>query len=169
MDDRARGALDGVAPIEAAGVTVSVTPRFDRAVLRGDAAAFGVGLPDQVGSVAERDAGAVLCLGPDEWLALAIPGGAVLRVAGAGAAVDVGHRQTALDITGRLAAALLNAGCPLDLHVTAFPPGSCTRTVCGKAEIVLWRRAAERFHVEVARSYAAYLWAFLAENARGLR
>jgi sarcosine oxidase gamma subunit len=40
--------------------------------------------------------------------------------------------------------------------------------VLAKAEIVLWRRAPRLFHVEVARSYAAYLRAFLQEAACGL-
>ena len=77
------------------------------------------------------------------------------------AAVDVGHRQVALLVTGAQAEELLNAGCPLDLHVSQFPVGACTRTLLGKTEIVLWRRGAEQFHVEVARSFAFYAWTFL--------
>ncbi len=42
-----------------------------------------------------------------------------------------------------------------------------TRTIFDKAEIVLWRRAATTFHVEVWRSFAPYLAASLAEAARG--
>jgi sarcosine oxidase subunit gamma len=85
-----------------------------------------------------------------------------------GAVVDIGHRQAALLVSGPRAGTLLNAGCPLDLHESAFPAGRCARTVLAKAEIVLWRRAPRLFHVEVARSYAAYLRAFLQEAACGL-
>ena len=35
----------------------------------------------------------------------------------------------------------------------------CTRTVFGKAEIVLWRIAPEVFHLDVARSFVPYVWA----------
>ena len=42
----------------------------------------------------------------------------------------------------------------------------CTRTVFGKAEIVLWRTAAETFRIEVARSFAPYVWACLEEARR---
>jgi sarcosine oxidase subunit gamma len=63
---------------------------------------------------------------------------------------------------------LLNAGCPLDLDLAAFPVGMCTRTVLAKAEIVLWRTSAEVFHVEVWRSFASYVTEYLAEAAREL-
>jgi sarcosine oxidase, subunit gamma len=33
----------------------------------------------------------------------------------------------------------------------------CTRTMYDKAEIVLWRRAPDRFHLEVWRSFARYV------------
>jgi sarcosine oxidase subunit gamma len=42
----------------------------------------------------------------------------------------------------------------------------CTRTVLGKAEIVLWRTAPDIFRIEVWRSFAAYVWLFL-DEARG--
>jgi sarcosine oxidase subunit gamma len=44
----------------------------------------------------------------------------------------------------------------------------CTRTMCAKAEIVLWRPAPEVFRVEVWRSFASYLTQFLAEAVRGM-
>ncbi len=53
--------------------------------------------------------------------------------------VEVSHRQIALEVSGPHAAAVLNAGCPLNLDLSAFPVGMCTRTVFAKAEIVLWR------------------------------
>jgi len=71
-------------------------------------------------------------------------------------------------VEGADAAALLNAGCPLDLDEAAFPVNACTRTLLGKAEIVLWRMAPERFHVEAGRSFMPYLRAFLREAALGL-
>ena len=61
---------------------------------------------------------------------------------------------------------LLSAGCPLDLHLRAFPVGMCTRTLLAKAPIVLWRTAAEEFHLEVWRSLAPYVQQLLREVAR---
>ncbi|MBS0416620.1 MAG: sarcosine oxidase subunit gamma family protein [Proteobacteria bacterium] len=119
---------------------------------------------------------AALWMGPDEQLIL-VPvtdGGAVvaqLREAlGAlpHSLVDVSHRQLALEVSGPTAQTLLNAGCPLDLHPSAFPIGMCTRTVLGKADIVLWRTGPDSFHVEVWRSFADYVARFLAEAAREL-
>jgi sarcosine oxidase subunit gamma len=81
--------------------------------------------------------------------------------------VDVSHRQIGLIASGPAAARVLNAGCPLDLGLKAFPVGFATRTLFDKVEIVLWRRAAVTFHVEVWRSFAPWLAASLAEAARG--
>ena len=148
------GPLAGLAPIRAARVSVTAGPISERLVLRGAVP----GLPATVGSSVERDGCAVLCLGPDEWLVLG-------AWDGAGPVVDVGHRQVALLVSGADAAELLGAGCPLDLHPSQFLVGACTRTLLGKAEIVLWRRGPELFHVEVARSFASYAWAFLQQAA----
>ena len=82
--------------------------------------------------------------------------------------VDVGHRQIALEVSGRDAPTLLAAGCPLDLEASAFPVGMCTRTMLAKAEIVLWRTGAEVFRIEVWRSFAPYVSAFLGEAVRGI-
>ena len=81
--------------------------------------------------------------------------------------VDVSHRQVGLVASGPAAARVLNAGCPLDLDLKAFPVGFATRTLFDKVEIVLWRRAEAAFHIEIWRSFAPYLAASLAEAARG--
>ncbi|HQI02351.1 MAG TPA: sarcosine oxidase subunit gamma family protein [Deltaproteobacteria bacterium] len=79
-----------------------------------------------------------------------------------------GSIQAFLDLAGPHAARVLSAGCPLDLHPGAFPAGTATRTLLGKAGVTLWRIGAEAWHLEVARSLAGYARAFLAEAARGL-
>lgn len=115
---------------------------------------------------------AALWLGPDEQLLLGPEtsdiGAALLPALRAlpHSLVDVSHRQTAFEVSGPQAALLLNAGCPLDLDPSAFPVGMCTRTVLAKAEIVLWRKGQDVFHVEVWRSFADYVTRFLAEVAR---
>jgi sarcosine oxidase subunit gamma len=79
--------------------------------------------------------------------------------------VEVSDRQIGLVVAGPEAEAVLSVGCPLDLDQTAFPVGMCTRTVLSKAEIVLWRTAPDTFHLEVWRSFGAYLRAFLTASA----
>jgi heterotetrameric sarcosine oxidase gamma subunit len=105
---------------------------------------------------------ALLWLGPDEFLLLTTDETAPSLAN----TVDVSHRDTALTVTGPRAGWVINAFCALDLHQPAFPVGMCTRTVLGKAEIVLWRTATETFRIEVARSFAAYVWACLEEARR---
>jgi sarcosine oxidase subunit gamma len=119
---------------------------------------------------------AALWLGPDEWLLICREHAAdettlELRAALADvphSLVDVSHRQVALEVSGPDAPLLLAAGCPLDLDAAAFPVGMCTRTMLAKAEIVLWRTAADVFRIEVWRSFAPYVSAFLGEAARGV-
>jgi sarcosine oxidase gamma subunit len=44
----------------------------------------------------------------------------------------------------------------------------CTRTVLGKAEIMLWRIAPEVFHVHAGRSFFPYVWACLRQAVQAL-
>ena len=148
--------------------------RLPEAAVPAAGAALGIGLTmpiNRAGAEGERSA---LRLGPDEWLILAPEAGAdsvplALNDAisdGVFSLVDIGHRQTGILLEGLDAAAIINALCPLDLDAGAFPIGMATRTVFGKAEIVLWRTGAERFHIEVWRSFAPYVWAVLTEIGR---
>lgn len=134
-------------------------------------AAFGVTPATEACRAASAGAHAALWLGPDEWLLLAADGEAAALVERLEAAlapvphslVDISHRNTAFAITGANAPAVLSVGCPLDFDLSAFPVGMCTRTVLGKAEVVLWRSEPERFHLEVWRSFAPYVLGFLGQ------
>jgi sarcosine oxidase subunit gamma len=152
------------------------------------AAAWGVGFSDEPCRAIVKGERASLWLGPDEFLVLdaAVAGSAVAAgMPGATEAeaaieaslgqaltgipyslVNVSHRQFALELRGRHAATILNGACPLDLDLAEFPVGMCTRTVFAKADIVLWRTESEIFHVEVWRSFAAYVTGLLDEIAR---
>ena len=157
-----------------------VAPYASRWILRGGpevstpaGAAFGATPPLEPLRAAAEGQRAALWLGPDEWLLIAedeAPGlGGELEAALAGlphALTDVSHRQCALELAGPGAARLLHAGVPLDLDPEAFPVGMVARTLLLKAEITLWRREAERFRVEVARSFTPYVAAILAASAR---
>jgi sarcosine oxidase subunit gamma len=167
--------------VEAAEVSLETLPPYTRFIFRGPEGAaqamteaFGISLPRDACRAAVAADRAALWLGPDEWLLLAPPP-ALDNIAGEAAErlsalphslVDVSHRQTALGLSGRRAVVVLAGGNPLDLDVAAFPVGMCTRTVLAKAEIVLWRTAEDRFHIEVWRSFAPYVWNFLREHMR---
>jgi sarcosine oxidase subunit gamma len=139
-------------------------------------AVLGLNISDVACRSATNAPRAALWLGPDEQLLLSSvsDGPSIvqqLQEALAGqphSLVDVSHRQIALEMTGVLASTVLNAGCPLDLYPASFPVGMCTRTVLGKADIVLWRTGPDTFHIEVWRSFAEYASRFLAEAAREL-
>ena len=162
-----RSPLDGLRPIAMPGrLLVTSAPDSARLSLRGDAAAlgvaFGIALSIEPCRAVSADGRTTLWLGPDEWLLLAPPGtlDPAITVPGA-AVVDIGHRQVGLALEGHGTVDALAAGCPLDLHPSAFPSGMCTRTVFGKAEIVLWRQGEARFHLEVWRSFAGYVHGLL--------
>ncbi len=101
-----------------------------------------------------------LWLGPDEYLLFCkeLPTIDALLI------VDVSHRTSGIRLDGPCAAQCLNAFCALDLDI--FPEGGCTRTLFGKAEIILWRLPEQSFHIEAARSFIPYIWACLEEAQR---
>jgi sarcosine oxidase, subunit gamma len=174
-----RSVLSGLSLANRAGdIAIAEVPIVQRFVLRGDAAQlediFGVNLPTEPLRAAGTVEAAALKLGPDEWLLLtanSAPLASALqtRVRGtASALVDVSHRNIGLDLGGQRAADVLASACPLDFDLTAFPIGQCTRTIYGKAEVIVWRTAAQAFHLEVWRSFAPYVVALLGEAVAGL-
>ena len=137
-------------------------------------AAVGIGLPQEACRAATAGPLAALWLGPDEWLLIAeaemeslLPAGINEALGGEPASVvDISDRQVAMEVEGSAAAEILNAFNALDLDESAFPVGMCTRTLFGKAEIILWRTAPEAFRIEVWRSFAPYVLGCLAEARR---
>jgi sarcosine oxidase, subunit gamma len=171
------------APLLATTPGVRSLPPMARWILRGAdaaraaaAAALQLEIPNAACRAAAEGERAALWLGPDEWLLIAPASAAPATGAALAAAlestphslVDVSHRQLAFELSTPEAVLLLSAGCPLDLEPAAFPVGMCTRTMLAKAEIVLWRTGVEVFRIEVWRSFAPYVSAFLGEAARGI-
>jgi sarcosine oxidase, subunit alpha len=165
---------------QADGVDLVVLPPVTRINVRaasqaasGIGMALGVLLPNAPNrSMIQRDR-AALWLGPDEWLVLAPTDAAALvadATKGAGehpaSVVDVSHATIALELSGPRAAWCLNAFCALDLEPSVFPVGMCTRTLLGKAGIILWRTGTDSFRIEAGRSYFPYVWACLEETRR---
>jgi sarcosine oxidase subunit gamma len=76
---------------------------------------------------------------------------------------DVSDRSVGIILEGARAAEVLATGCPLDLD--HFAIGRATRTIYETVEIVIVREAMDRFHIEVWRSFAPWLWTALATAA----
>jgi sarcosine oxidase, subunit gamma len=137
-------------------------------------AAFGIELPQTACRFNVKGNRSVYWLGPDEWLLHATGERAsepfaILEKALAGhscSLVDISHRSDAFALSGASSEYILNHGCPLDLSPQAFPVGMCTRTILGKATILLSRPQADTFHIDVWRSFAPYVWQLL-DEARG--
>jgi sarcosine oxidase subunit gamma len=161
----------------ASGVKLAVLAPAHRMALRAPAAsmaalskALGVALPARPKTSAAKGSRVALWLGPDEWLV--IDDGAkdplddCAGVKALHSAVGVSHRNVGISVTGPGAANTVNAGCPQDLSLAAFPVGACSRTILGKVEIVLLRTAEDAFRVECWRSFSDYVLTFLTAAAR---
>jgi sarcosine oxidase, subunit gamma len=154
------------APFVAEGVSISLAPPMQRLSLRARDAEhldslLKVKVPRKIGA----SEGGILCLGPDEWYLRTDVG--ANRPSGDGlpvAVTDVSERSICLIVEGPRASEILMAGCPLDLD--QFAVGRATRTIYETVEIIIIREAEDRFHVEVWRSFAAWLWTAMTTAAR---
>lgn len=164
-------------------VSLTPSPAMTRLVFRGDTEAqaacgrgLGLDLPRVALRAVHEGERTVLWQGPDEWLILLGEAARAERLPALRAAladvshslVEVSQRNVGFVLTGADVEALLNTGCPLDLCQAAFPVGMTSRTIFAKADITLWRTAADSFHVETARSFAPYVIGVLQQGARGL-
>lgn len=131
-------------------------------------------LESRIGATFTASKCAALCLGPDEWLLQSSDQGfahSLIEAFGANASlgayslVDVSSRNVGFHVSGRRAAAFLNIGCPLDLSDAAFPIGKCTRTLFDQIEIIVWRQSADRFEVQMWRSFVPHFLGFLSRVA----
>ncbi|TIL35308.1 MAG: sarcosine oxidase subunit gamma family protein [Mesorhizobium sp.] len=158
------------------GVTLAVLRPAQRISLRAPDAsvaalskALGVELPRKPKTSAAKAGRTALWLGPDEWLVIDEMGKDPLadcaEVTVLHSAVGISHRNVAISVIGPAAAATINSGCPQDLSLDVFPVGAASRTILGKAEIVLLRIAADAFRVECWRSFSDYVFTFLSEAA----
>lgn len=161
----------------ASAAKVAILPSAERISLRAPeeavaalSKALGVKLPTKPKTSASAKGRTALWLGPDEWLVIDEAGSDPLtdanKAKGLYSAVGISHRNVAIAVTGAGAEATINAGCPQDLSLAAFPVGACSRTILGKIEIVLLRTAEDAFRVECWRSFSDYAFTFLSEAAR---
>lgn len=152
-------------PFAADGVMISLAPPMARYSLRARQAQaletlLGVKVPKKIGATE----GGIACLGPDEWLLRADAGTKIPVGNGLPLAVtDISERAICIRIEGPKAAQLLMAGCPLDLDRMAA--GRSVRTIFETVEIIVIRRSADMFDVEVWRSFGDWLWTALKKAA----
>jgi sarcosine oxidase subunit gamma len=168
-------------PAVPAAAWITPLPPAMRFILHGDTRARTLAAPAWGAAFAEEACRAVvertratLWLGPDEYLLLGSDAGLEFAAADAleralapvpHALVNISHRQFALEVSGPHAATILSGACPLDLDIGEFPVGMCTRTALAKADIVLWRKRDEVFHLEIWRSFSGYVTGLLGEIA----
>ncbi|WP_163267431.1 sarcosine oxidase subunit gamma [Chelativorans alearense] len=173
---RRMSALEGRA-YEGSGIALTPTAPASRLSLRAPEAslsalskALGLTLPRKPKTTAADGGRAALWLGPDEWLIIDEKGADLAalcaKVSALHSAVDISHRNTAVLVAGARAEDVLGAGCPQDLSPARFPVGAASRTVFGKAEIVLWRTGEEAFRIECWRSFSDYVFSLLEKAAR---
>ena len=161
---------NGAVTIEAAPPALRVSLRATPKGMKVYEKKLGFALPMKPGETKSRAGKHALCLGPDEWLIISVKGegtnAKLHRTTAEYAETDVSHRNTAFILTGMGAENTINAGCPRDLSLPAFPVGTASRTIFGKAEIVLYRTAKDTFRLECWRSFAPYVWAYLLDGAK---
>ena len=144
-----------------AGGTLALVTAAKRYSLRGKTADLEalvpVKLPTKIGDASDGGEGLAIMLGPDEWLLIgAVSGDCVGQAV---SITEITERQIGIAVDGPRASELLMSGCPLDLERMAAGRG--TRTIYETVEIVVIKRSDTRFHVEVWRSFAPWLWAAL--------
>lgn len=131
--------------------------------------ALGTSLPLRCGEVTTSAAGSsVLWLSPDEFLVVddrppaALTDGLVEALGdGPGAVLDLSANRTTLALAGPLARAVLEKGCPLDLHPRSFAVGTAWLTMIGAVPVLLWKTGDDAFWIMPRSSYADFLGRWL--------
>lgn len=183
--DNVLASAGGGGPVTTSDCTIRVLPPAGRWSLRVDPnyarqapvlAGFTINQP--INSITGSEY-LSLRLGPDEWLLVSekLNETASQEISGSFGSqfhslVDISHRNVAIEIEGNAARRLLNTNCLRDLDEKAFPAGSASRTLFGKAEIILARPTSpSRFRLECWRSFARYTSALINDAAKlqGLR
>ena len=131
-------------------------------------AELGTALPARCGEVAVGGPSSVLWLSPDEFLlvsdAPAIPIVDQLTQAlgeDPGSVIDLSANRTTFELAGPAARAVLEKGCPLDLHPRALAVGTAYLTVLGSVAVLLWKVDQQSFRILPRSSFADYLGRWL--------
>lgn len=130
---------------------------------------LGTELPGRCGEVATGHDVVILWLSPDEYLVISqsVAGSTLVSylragVSGGGAAVvDLSANRTTFRLEGASAQAVLEKGCPLDLHPRAFTPGTAVASTIGRVPVILWKVGTDSYRILPRASYADYLGRWL--------
>lgn len=168
LSDRMAAASGETVSLTESVYTPMVSLRVDPAASAAGrvAAVLGIPLPTRCGEVTGAGAGVhqALWLGPDEWLV--VTGNDPVALAdqlteaiGAepGTALDVSANRTVLELAGPQARAVLEKGCPVDLHPRAFGPDRAVMTTLARVPVLLWQTGADSYRVMPRTSFAAYV------------
>jgi sarcosine oxidase subunit gamma len=134
---------------------------------------LGTALPRTSGEVTSHGQHSVLWQGPDEWLVVsqmsadALVPALVESVKGAHTAVvDVSVNRTVVELKGTAARAVLQKGCPLDLHPRAFTPGRAVTTTLARIPLVLWQVGPDSYRLLPRASFAEYVARWLLDASQ---
>lgn len=138
-------------------------------------ASFGLDLPDGP-RVASGPGVSFLGTAPDAWLALApraeqeLATSLARDLADLASISDQSDGYAVLRLSGPRVRDTLAKGSSIDLHPSAFGPGSAAVTSAAHIGVILWRMPgpdapAPVFHLAVFRSYAESLWHWLSVSA----
>lgn len=152
----------------------SVAARKGQAAALKDAvrAACGVALPDGSRLVAGPEVG-FIGTGPGQWLAVsertprgALAEGLAATLKGLASVSDQSDGRAVIRIAGPHARAVLAKGLPIDLHSSAFRPGSAATSIINLMGVTLWQvDETPTYDVAVFRSLAGSFWAWLTDSA----
>lgn len=129
----------------------------------------GVKWPLSVGAVAEGRC-RVFCIGPAEWIVIGmqVEPSSLRQTFGrlppesGWVAVDVSAGLVGVTLPGPRAREIISQVCGLDLHPSAFPPGSCSRTRVAQVPVILrCDRDSGQFDCYVSKSYHFHLLSWL--------
>lgn len=81
---------------------------------------------------------------------------ALVASGGPGQVVDLSANRTTLELSGPSARAVLEKGCPVDLHPRAFPVGSAVSTTLALVQVLLWRTGEQTWRIMPRASFAQF-------------
>lgn len=132
--------------------------------------ALGYALPGRHGAVTGSGGSSALWLSPDEFLVTSSENAGSMLPAleealrgGPGSVLDLSANRTTLELKGPSARAVLEKGCPMDLHPRSFTENTAVNTNIGRVAVILWKTGDQSFRIYPRSSFADYLGRWLVD------
>ena len=132
--------------------------------------ATGCAIPKEANTVTRSGNDAVIWLAPTRFLCVSPDQGAgvlegALRVAcgDSGAIIDVSHGRTVTRVSGPNARDMLIKGPPVDLHPSAFKPGSAVQSQMAHCGVLITCVDDDVFDLYCFRAFGQHMWEWLCE------